>query len=408
MHQVNSIVDEIIPARRPSIVDRDLISRGLQAASFGLILPHIIFVNDLGHPLQTGFLLALFAVGRLGGSFVFRRQQSADFALTLQGVLLALSYLIIALSAVWTPTGIVAVRMAQATWLLVGFFGSNLLFGDLNSERRHSFTRSQIWLIGISIGALASGLLTWGLGRSGERYDTSEMFLPAIGAVICSAISSVLRPNTVLSENTPRRANSQNLISIALCALTASSLAMACTVTCMMMWETFSFPPSWVALTIGNVGLLALAVQWFVARALRGNGSVLLVMLIMGVGLIFMGVSAATLMWGPNTDSGMIVFSGLVMIGVGWGFWLAAWIRFDSKTSSETSDRVWTVAWIVGPICSAGLFYDHERTSFGLGGVVVALAIILFLGLLRTHFIRRDDHAVAGSATAEPIRGGLA
>jgi hypothetical protein len=341
------------------------------------------------------------------GKFVFHRGSASDFAMIAQGALLAITYLGFAAVAVWEPTGIVAVRVAQGSWFLVGFFGTNVLFSEMESDGRHGFFSSRIWVIGISIGALTSTVLTWGLGRSGERYDASEMLLPAIAAAVCSAIAVALPPGRRSLEvrgDGWKNLDSRERMLLCISGFTACSLAIACTVTCMMMWETFSFPPAWVALMVANVGLLTLAIQFIASRVLERDMGSLSIILVSGVGLVFMGGSAGTLMWGPNTDSGMIVFAGNVMLCIGWGLWTPGWMKLAPKTNFALDDWVWTVAWIVGPICSAGLFYDHERTSFGSGGVAVALAILTFLLLLRAS----TRQAVAGSATSEAIRGGLA
>src|SRR5579872_6002839 len=103
----------------------------LNAIGIGVMLPQIFFVNDLGHPLQTGLLLALFPMGRLVGKRIFAIGRS----LVLQNIVLVLAYLLMIVFVVVHPTGFRALFLAQTAWFLISLFGANLLFVRGYGER---------------------------------------------------------------------------------------------------------------------------------------------------------------------------------------------------------------------------------------------------------------------------------
>jgi hypothetical protein len=382
----------------------------LNAVSIGVILPQIFYVNDLGHPLQTGLLLALLPAGRLVGKCVFRQASAEDSdrrSIIPQGIGLTLTYLLIVVSALLHPTGIEALRLAQLAWFMIGFFGANLLFPRRCANE--SLTPLDISILGIPIGSLLCSTLIWGVVRSYLRYDITDLFRPAVAAAGCSGLAIILLLATRHKERidrdpqqrqTPKflrdilfNGGSEPREAIVVSAGAALAVAVACTLTPMMLWETFAFSPSQIALMIASGVLLAVGVQFIIRRLIcesRSRGSLAG---FTAIGLFLLGASSATLMWAPGTGSWIPLFAGYIVLPIGWGclhHTLPRIIALSSKKSPHeavfaANDLACTLAWIVGPILSAGIFYAHERTSFAIGGVAIALVAIPFANLWRKH-----------------------
>jgi hypothetical protein len=382
----------------------------LNAASLGAILPQIFFVNDLGHPLQTGLLLALFPAGRLVGKYVFHQPRTEDsdrWPMLLQSIGLTLAYGLIVVSTKLHPTGIEALRLTQLAWFLIGFFGANLLFPRRCADE--SLVPLDISILGIPIGSLLCSALIWGIVRSYLRYDITDLFRPAMAAAGCSGLAVILLLVTRRNERIPPdpqqrqtptflrailfSGGSEPREAIVVSAGATLAVAVACTLTPMMLWETFAFSPGQVALMIASGGLLAVSVQFIIRRLVGESWSTGSLAGFTAIGLFLLGASSATLMWAPGTGSWIPLFAGFVALPIGWGCLQPALSRIIASSRKECSreaalaanDLACTLAWIVGPILSAGIFYAHERTSFGISGLAIALIAIPFANLWRKH-----------------------
>ncbi len=363
----------------------------LRAMSFGLILPHIFYVNDLSHPLQTGLLFCLFPTGLLIGRSIFRGSSRATL---MQAVLMTLTYFLIAAWAIELPIGIGSLRLAQLTIFLLGLFAANT---EVQS-------RFDVSILGLSVGALLSGVLSWSGIRSAERYDLSELMMPALAAAIVSACALALlfsrrvvsiEPETLTYRKSIRGklagVDRQVLCAIGISAFTALAAAIVCTLTPMMLWETFAFGPSATSLVFAKAGFVICCMSLIAGRVLRISDSAFRTNVIGGLGLALLGIGAAALMWAPSTQSGLLVFGGVAAFSIGWGVWRPA--RFTitrallagrpGEAILKLNDLAVLLAWIVGPILSASVFYAHERTSFGLAGLAIILAVMFFGATLR-------------------------
>jgi hypothetical protein len=297
------------------------------------------------------------------------------------------------------PTGIEALRLAQLTWFLIGLFGANLLFPRRCANE--SLAPLDISILGIPIGSLLCSALIWGVVRSYLRYDITDLFRPAVAAAGCSGLATILllatRHNERIDPNPQQRQTPTFLRAILfsggsdaifVSAGAALAVAVSCTLTPMMLWETFAFSPSQIALMIASGGLLAVSVQFIIRRLIGESRSTGLQIGFTAIGLFFLGASSATLMWAPGTGSWIPLFTGFVALPIGWGCLQPALSRIiasSRKAALAANDLASTLAWIVGPILSAGIFYAHERTSFAIGGVAIALVAIPFANLWRKH-----------------------
>ena len=311
---------------------------------------------------------------------------------------MALTYLLIAASAELHPIGIVGLRLAQVGWFLLGLFGVRLLFPQSSCSAVPTVDIAAA--LGVPVGALLSSILIWGLVRSTERYDLSELLAPALVAAGFSATATLFllikrsgeprlktAPDILISDSSDLR----NAIGISVC--TAGAVAVACTLTPMLLWETFGFSPSGVALMIAKAGFVAIGALFLVRRVLRRIRSAAAVIDISGIGLVMLGISSGLLLLTPNTKSGQMLFAGIAALAVGWALSESALARIFSMSFMGDSregylglnNRVRLLAWIVGPIISASIFYAHERTSFGLSGVMIAIAALPFAGLWLRH-----------------------
>jgi hypothetical protein len=406
----------------------------LHAISFGLVLPPIFFVNDLSHPLQTGLLFSLFPAGRIVGQRVFGQANARSLnsgPLLLQGAMLLLTYLLIAGSAELHPTGITALRLAQLAWLMVGLFGANFLFRPASFDESHAIAMIDISALGVPLGALFSAALTWRLVRSSERYDLGGFLVPALVAASFSALavllvlptggerlgferrdgaqpkerytSKRLRDAFILGSSDLHRA-----IGVSGCA--AAAVAIVCTLTPMLLWETFGFSQSGVALMIGKAGLFVIGARIVVRRALRR--SIAPAADVAAIGLLLLGTSAGLLMWAPGTGSGYLVFAGIVTAMIGWGcLQVTLFSSIDFPREGQSREERFTsngtaqlLAWMVGSVLSASIFYAHERTSFGLSGIAIALAAMPLAALRRRN--RLDAARAVPRACAESAAGG--
>jgi hypothetical protein len=377
MFRLSSEGEGIIPKGKRA-ADFDRVAAFVRATSFGLILPHIFYVNDLSHPFQTGLLFFLFPLGIFGGCLVFGVEAERSIV---REVLSTLIYLSVAVTAIWRPEGVAGLRIFQLALFLLGFLAGN--------------PRS---LAGVSIGALLSAALTWNCVRSPERYALAEMAMPAVAAAILSAITVALaggrRRSTVIAES-PR--NREAVREIGMSAFTALSAAIVCTLTPMMMWESFGFTGGATALMFAKAGLVILCIKFMVGRALSGRLGLAHWAYAFGwAALALLAVGAGALMWSPWTQSGWQLFTGLAAFSIGWGCWQAARLKlppggFAGKPHAADlllNNRAVLVAWTVGPILSASVFYAHERTSFGLAGVAIVLAAIILASMFRKSEIR--------------------
>jgi hypothetical protein len=348
----------------------------LRAIGFGLILPHIFYVNDLSHPLQTGLLFCLFPTGILIGRWIFRASTRAPL---LQTVLMTLTYFLIAASAIALPIGIGSLRLAQLAIFLMGLFTAST----------GGQSRFEMPILGLSVGALLSGLLAWSHIRSNERYDLSELMMPALAAAVVSALALLFsrRAGSIESETfADAGVNRQAICAIGISAFTALAAAIVCTLTPMMLWETFAFGPSATSLVFAKAGLVICCVNLVAGRVLRISDSAFRTNVIGGLGLAFLGIGAAALMWAPSTQSGLLVFSGVAAFSIGWGVWQPVRFRITrgllagrpGEAILKLNDLAVLLAWIVGPILSASVFYAHERTSFGLAGLAIISAAVFF------------------------------
>lgn len=377
------------------------------AIGFGLILPHILFVNDLSHPIQHGLLFALFPVGRLVGKFVFRPANSRNpQPLVIQGAMLVLSYLLFAAAAMLHPTGIIALRLAQLTWFLIGLFGTNLLFQRVVSDEIPRRPAINLSTLGVPIGALISSALTWTIIRSSSRYDLTQILVPSLAAAAFSAIAMLLieaerlgvidsarnsndEPIALWPRETPRADALDLRSALGVWACANCAVAMACTLTPIMLWETFRFTPGRDSIAFAAAGFLAIAVQLIIRRMLIRSRSSAPVFSIAATGLFLLGVSASALMWAPSTQYGPLAFVGIIALSFGWGCFGPAFSALPGVFSTGHSDElgfaldelIFMLAWIIAPVLASSVFYEHERTSFGLGGVAIALAAIPFASL---------------------------
>ena len=232
--------------------------------------------------------------------------------------------------------------------------------------------------------------------------------MPALAAAIVSAIVSAgalallfsRRAVSIESETFTYRksirgklagVDRQVLCAIGISAFTALAAAIVCTLTPMMLWESFAFGPSATSLVFAKAGFVVCCMSLIAGRVLRISGSAFRTNVIGGLGLAFLGIGAAALMWAPSTQSGLLVFSGVAAFSIGWGVWQPA--RFTitrallagrpGEAILKLNDLAVLVAWIVGPILSASVFYAHERTSFGLAGLAIIMVAMFFGSTLR-------------------------
>ena len=369
------------PAASISSSFGDWVATFFQAIAFGAVAPYIYFVNDLSHPSQTVLLTSLFFVGRLIGKTIFSRFSSWGLnrpLLAVQGIMLTLAYALIAESAALYPTGITGLRFAQVGWFLVGLLGSHLFLRKSYFKAEKRFSMIDFDLLGISIGAALSSALTWGIVRSPVRWALMDAFVPSIVAAGLSAIAvGVLlmsRRHMVAFENESLH-KCGSVSAIIICAV-----AVPCALGPMMLWESFGFRPCEVALMIANAGLLAVAVQIIVRRALDRSGSATLCRWVIAIGLCSLFVSANALSWSPNTGSGIVLCTGIALLSIGWGCLrpMLSDVNGNSDGFGFTLDaRVWLVAWLCGMMLGASLFYYHERTSFASSGLVIVVAAFM-------------------------------
>ncbi len=289
------------------------------------------------------------------------------------------------MSAIALPVGIGALRMAQLAIFLMGLFAA-----DTNGQ-----SRFELPILGISVGALVSVMLTWSYARSAERYDISELMMPALAVAIVSAATSALlflggglsiASETFTDRKSIRgdlsRVDRHVLCAIGISALTALAGAIVCTLTPMMLWESFGLGPSATSVVFAIAGLVIVCVNLIVGYVLRKSDSAFRTYIIGGIGLAFLGIGAAALMWSPSTQSGLLVFNGVAAFSIGWGVWRPARFRITrallagqpGEAILKLNDLAVLLAWIMGPILAASVFYAHERTSFGLAGLAIILA----------------------------------
>jgi hypothetical protein len=386
MFKLLSDAEGFLP-RGKRAVDFDGIAALLRATSFGLILPGIFYVNDLSHPFQTGLLFFLFPLGILASNLIFGGHGGTSI---LRAAFSVVTYLSIAAAAYLQTEGIAELRAAQTIVFLLGFFA-----GSPITRRSGSLTNS---ITGVSIGALLSAALTRNCIRGSQRYDLAVMMVPALAAAVSSATALVfMARRRRISDNSahsqPRQSIRETLAHrdpellciMGLSACTALSAAIVCTLAPMMIWESFGFSASASALMFAKAGFVVICVNFVVSRALARRVSASGASSFAWVGLAMLGFGACGLMWSPWTQAGMELFTGVAAYTIGWGCWQAARSRLapgwfagaGQATGPVLNDLAVLLAWIVGPILSASIFYAHERTSFGLAGVVILPAAVL-------------------------------
>jgi hypothetical protein len=379
----------------------------LHAAAFGAVLPHVYFVNDLSHPFQTGLLVSLFPAGRLIGDAVSRRLGwlgSSKRLLALQGIGLVLTYLLVAGSAALYPTGIAGLRLAQVAWFLVGLMRTHLLFRNRDSNTGGRAWKIDLNLCGISAGAALSSALTWGQIRSPLRYTLGEAMTPALFAAGLTAIAV-----SMSFFMQPRRDGADRKGSAISLGMVIGAIAIPCTLAPMMLWESFGFSPSGVALMLAKAGFLAVLLQIIVRSTLDRSHSAALSRGVTAIGLCALFVSSNALSWSPQTGSGPLLFSGIATLAIGWACLrptLFAKNGISGEIGLAFDQRLLSVAWLCGAILSASVFYAHERTSFALGGVITIFAGLWWLREIRT--ASRRTQIEEGAVQTETTRDGAA
>jgi hypothetical protein len=169
----------------------------------------------------------------------------------------------------------------------------------------------------------------------------------------------------------------------------------------MMLWESFEFKPNEVALMIASAGFLCVAVQFLVRRVL-GRTTIVL-------GFCSLFISANAMSWSPNTGSGIVLSSGIILLAVGWGCLRPMLSSIDGAPRGFTfawDDRVRLVAWLCGVALGATFFYYHERTSFASGGLVVAFAALCWK--IQTDRANRGVQTEAEATQTETAEDGTA